>query len=47
VVTGSVTVGSEAAPLQLEKQYTLATKEYLSQGRDGFECLEVTAACGV
>jgi 5'-nucleotidase len=27
--------------LQLDRLYSLATKEYLAQGKDGYECLEV------
>jgi 5'-nucleotidase len=43
VLAGSVTIGSEAAPLDLQQSYTLATKEYLAEGRDGYDCLEVRA----
>jgi len=50
IVPGSVTV--KGAPLDNGKQYTLATKEYLAIGKDGFDCLLgakviVDAECGV
>lgn len=40
VVPGSVVVG--AAPLDLQAAYSLATKEYLAEGRDGYDCLEAS-----
>jgi hypothetical protein len=37
-----VTTGSSHTPLDLTKTYTLATKEYLAQGKDGYDVLEVS-----
>lgn len=37
-----VTIGSGHTPLDLSKTYTLATKEYLAQGKDGYDVLEVS-----
>lgn len=37
IVSGSVTV--KGAPLDLNAKYSMATKEYLSLGKDGFDCL--------
>lgn len=37
----SVTVGSERAPLDPAKTYTLATKAYLAEGKDGYDVLQV------
>ena len=43
VVAGSVTVGG--APVQLAQRYKLATKAYLADGKDGYDCLEVSICC--
>jgi hypothetical protein len=40
----SVTTGHDNLPLDLKQQYTLATKSYLAEGKDGYDVLEV---CGV
>ncbi|WIA18701.1 hypothetical protein OEZ85_003402 [Tetradesmus obliquus] len=40
VLHDSVTVGSERAPLDPAKTYTLATKAYLAEGKDGYDVLQ-------
>jgi len=37
VMPGSVMIGYE--PVQLDKVYRLCTKEYLANGKDGYDCL--------
>ncbi|KAF8064656.1 yfkN [Scenedesmus sp. PABB004] len=39
VLPGSVTVGSERAPLDPGARYALATKAFLAEGKDGFDVL--------
>lgn len=43
IVEGSVFICNEEVcqKLQLDRSYSLATKEYLAQGKDGYECFEV------
>ncbi len=41
IVPDSVSVGGK--PLDLKRSYRLATKAYLAEGKDGFDCLEVRA----
>lgn len=45
VVAGSVSVGG--APLSPGATYRLATKEYLADGKDGYNVLEVGGAAAV
>eukprot|EP00775_Hariotina_reticulata_P012277 gene12277-12413_t len=35
----SVTVGSERSPLDLNRKYALATKQYMAEGKDGYDVL--------
>lgn len=37
IVAGSVVVNGD--PLDLNKKYSMATKEYVASGKDGFDCL--------
>jgi hypothetical protein len=34
------------APLELQRSYRLATKAYLTEGKDGFDCLKVSGGRG-
>jgi hypothetical protein len=47
VLHKSVTVGSERAPLDPAKTYTLATKAYLAEGKDGYDVLQVGLGPGL
>jgi hypothetical protein len=42
IPVSSVSVGSEAAPLDPAATYTLATKAYLAEGKDGYDVLDVS-----
>jgi hypothetical protein len=47
VLRDSVTIGSERAPLDPGQSYALATKQYLAEGKDGYDVLQVIWLCVV
>lgn len=46
VLKDSVTTGSERAPLDPAKTYSLATKQYMAEGKDGYDVLQVGCTGG-
>lgn len=42
IVRDSVTIGSDRQPLKVDETYALATKQYLVEGRDGYDMFAVS-----